>query len=95
MITREQSFEIAAKAIAELRASVELVVLEEKTLEREFGWVFFYTAKRYLETGDRRHLLPGNGPLVVEKETGAVHFLSSSAPPGRVVEEFERKWRSR
>lgn len=93
-ITREEASATAPKAIAGLRASAELVILEDKTLERDFGWVFFYTAKRYLETKDRKHLVPGNGPLVVEKD-GATHFLSGSAPPQQAIEEFEKRWRAR
>jgi hypothetical protein len=59
-----------------------LVLEEEKTVEREFGWVFFYTTRKFLETRDKKHLMPGNAPLVVLKEDGSTHYLGTSlAPP--------------
>jgi len=38
--------------------------------EHDFGWVFFYDTKEYLETNDVTHALAGNAPLIVDRTDG-------------------------
>ena len=33
--------------------SSEVVILDDKTIEKEFGWGFFYNSKAYVESGVR------------------------------------------
>jgi len=92
-ITKEKALEIATKTVAEFKPGTEFVIHEDRTLEKEFGWVFFYSPKAFLETKDPRKLVPGAGPLVVERLGGATQYLTTSVPPDRAVKEFERRWR--
>ena len=94
-INKERALEIARKSIANLKPGTELVILEDKTVEKDFGWVFFYTTKKYLESRNPGDLLPGNAPLVVERADGSTHFLSTSLPPNRAIEEYESAWRKK
>jgi Immunity protein 35 len=94
-ITKDRALDIARRTIATLKPGTELVILEDKTVEKDFGWVFFYTTKKYLESHNSRDLLPGNSPLVVERADGSTHFLSTSLPPNRAIEEFESSWRKK
>lgn len=48
------------------------VVLSGEPTETEFGWVFFYNSKHYVETGDVSYALTGNAPIVVMKATGEI-----------------------
>jgi uncharacterized protein involved in type VI secretion and phage assembly len=64
------------------------------TEERDFGRVFFYTTAEFAKTGDRQFLKPGNGPLVVDQNTGEPTFLSSSMPPGRAIAALDARWRA-
>lgn len=93
-ITKQQATEIARKTIADLKSGTEFVILEDKTVEKDFGWVFIYTPKKFMETKDRKYLVPGNGPLVVNRSDGSTRFLSTAAPPAKAIEEYERTWRS-
>jgi hypothetical protein len=93
-ITPARALEIARKAVDDLKASQPFVIIENKTQTKDFGWVFFYTSKKFLETHDRKDLIPGNGPLVVDRLDGTIHFLSSSLPPNRAIEEYEKNWRT-
>ncbi len=52
-----------------------LVILEEHTVEKEYGWIFFYDWKYWLETRDYRYKALGNVPIVVEKYDGSIHSL--------------------
>lgn len=92
-ITPERALAIARESIAHLAPGIELVVLEDETVERDYGWVFRFTTRRYLETNDPSTLVPGTGPLVVEREGGATAFLAASVCPERAIEEYERRRR--
>ncbi len=94
-ITKDRALEIARRTIATLKPGTELVILEDKTVEKDFGWVFFYTTKKYLQSHNPSDLLPGNSPLVVERADGSTHFLSTSLPPNRAIEEYESSWRKK
>ncbi len=93
-VDKAKATAIARKTIATVPPySPDLALQEEKTLAREFGWVFFYTTRKFLETKDPQHEMPGNGPLVVLKEDGSVHQLGTSLPPEVGIALFEEEWR--
>ena len=58
----------------------ELVMLDGNTLEREFGWVFFYNSRRYVETGNIIHALAGNAPIVVTSRDRRIHVTGTARP---------------
>lgn len=61
--------------------------------EHEFGWLFKYVPKKYLETGDPNHLVPGATPLVVTRE-GEVEYVGSSWKPlATAIAEYLDQWR--
>ena len=93
-VDREQAMQIATRAIHSMDPTTRWVLLGDATQEREFGWVFFYTTAQFAATGDRRFLKPGNGPLVVDRQTGQPQFLTSSMPPDRAVAVYEAQWRA-
>ncbi len=68
-----------------------LVVVESYTVERPFLWVFFYNSKKYMETGLRRHRLAGNGPVIVDRRTGAIQFCASNRPAQDSINDYESK----
>jgi Immunity protein 35 len=90
-ITRERATEIAREAISGLKKGTEFVLDEQRTIEKEWGWVFGFCTKEYLESRSPMHIVPGTGPLVVEKADGDFSFLSTSVPPNVAVAEYERR----
>lgn len=72
----------------------ELVIIPEATLEREYGWVFFYDSRRHVETDDFRYALAGNGPVLVEKDDGSVHEFGTARPVEWFLEEYEARRRA-
>ncbi len=46
---------------------LELCILDGRTRELDFGWLFFYTSKLFRETGDFQYALAGNGPSIVDR----------------------------
>jgi hypothetical protein len=91
-INKARATEIARQAVSHLSTDHELVIMDDKTVERPFGWVFFYTTRKYLETHDRQYLLPGTAPLVVNREDGSTEYLPTSMPPARAIEHYEKTW---
>jgi hypothetical protein len=70
-------------------AGCELVLLDGKTLEREFGWIFVYDSKMHAETGDFRHALAGNAPIVVTRADGKIHETGTAFPLEEYLKRFE------
>jgi immunity protein 35 of polymorphic toxin system len=94
-ITKERALEIAREAVDEFGGDDDFVIQEDKTVEKEFGWVFFCAPRKYVETGDPKYLIPGAGPFVVERLGGASQFLTTSVHPDKAIEEYEKQWRER
>jgi len=67
-----------------------LVVPDASTIERYWGWVFFYTSKLWLETREVRYALAGNAPILIEKESGTMHVLGTAHPVEAYIASYER-----
>tara|TARA_B100001750_G_scaffold127030_1_gene100764 strand:+ start:965 stop:1543 length:579 start_codon:yes stop_codon:yes gene_type:complete len=61
---------------------MECVLLDQHTLEREWGWVFFYGAA----DGE---LLIGNGPLFVNRHDASIELQGSGLTTAEYLEEYE------
>ena len=92
-VSQREALVIAQGAVHAFMPEGDLVVENEKTQERDFGWVFFYSSRRYLETHDPHDMILGAGPLVVLRQDGSTHFLASSVSPAVAIETFEEQWR--
>ena len=66
------------------------VVLDEDTIEFEWGWVFFFDSKRHQRTGDFRDAVAGNAPFFVRRSDGAVISTGTAFPIEHYIREFER-----
>lgn len=93
-LTKQEAQAIATKLLHDSRPEAQYEILQNETMERDFGWVFFYAPHLYLVTRDPRYLVPGAGPLVILRKNGTPRFLPTSVPPLAAVREFERRWRS-
>jgi hypothetical protein len=93
MINSETAKQIATQEINRNYRSQfgPLVILDEHTIEKEYGWIFFYSTQKYVESGDFQYALAGNGPIIVEKANGEVHRLGTAKPTEEVIGEFESR----
>jgi hypothetical protein len=90
-ITSERAAEIAREAISGLKEGTTFVLIEEGTIEKDWGWVFSFNTEAYRKSGSPMDIVPGTGPLVVEKADGSYSFLSTSIPPQVAITEYERR----
>lgn len=96
VVTKERALAIARAKLVEVKRDVDFVIVETRTAERAFGWVFFYEPRSSLKAGDPpapAAAIPGAGPLVVLREGGGATFLSTSVPPDKAIAEYEKTWR--
>ena len=79
MITYAQALELVNRELGQyLRTGDDgVVVVEPRTIERDFGWVFSYESRKALETNDIRYALSGNGPIIVDRYDGSLHRFGS------------------
>jgi hypothetical protein len=90
-MTKDEARAIALSYVSDQEpgAGCDLVLLESKTIERTFGWVFFYDSKEHAETGDLRYALAGNAPIVITRADGVVHETGTALPLEKYLEQFE------
>lgn len=67
-----------------------VIVLEEHTITKPYGWVFFYGGRRFAETGDIKHGIAGNGPIVILARTGEAVSLGTARHPDEAIARFEQ-----
>lgn len=65
------------------------MLVDNLTIIKPYGWVFFYNTRRYAETGDVLYALGGNGPVVVERETGRMSHLGTLHVAEQSIAAFE------
>lgn len=91
-MTRDEARAAAEQAIRKLDGTqFELMIVDKDTMERAYGWVFFYQTKLFVETGNFMYALGGNGPVVVEHESGRVTFLGTGPSVEAILGAFEAK----
>ncbi len=80
-LTIKEATLIVSKKVDEIGklSNIDLAILEDETMSFEFGWVFFYQSRKYMETKDFGEMIGGNAPIIVDKftnktlETGTSH----------------------
>jgi len=72
---------------------LHLVVV--KTTEYDFGWVFAYDSKEYLETNDIGFAVAGNAPFIVDKNDGGLYITGTAGPVEDYVKQYRRGVRNR
>lgn len=90
-MTKDEATALALSYVRsrEPEAGCDLVLLDSKTMEKSFGWVFFYDSKKHAETGDFRYALAGNAPVVVTSADGAIHETGTALPLETYLARFK------
>lgn len=96
MISKTEALSLAKEFITgkECELDCKLVIQDEKTIERSFGWVFFYNSKEFVETKDPKYMIAGNAPLIVNRSDSVIQELGTAHPIEYYVDEYESASRS-
>ena len=93
MITAIEAQYIANRYLANLETElgVTLKLIDSETIEKPFGWVFFYNSQKYLETGELREMLAGNAPFIVDKSNGEIQETGTAKPIDEYISDIGSK----
>jgi hypothetical protein len=92
MLTKTEALELISSKLQQIGTPTDpFVVVEKSTIEKPFGWVFFYNSKKFVDTGVSRYRLAGNGPVIVDKFTGTVEFYGSGKPVEEIIQDYEKE----
>lgn len=95
MLTEQELLNIANNYINKTKEGLEdnFIIINEATIKKPYGSIFFYTSKKFYETNDDRYALAGNAPFLVENESGNIITFGSSKATEDYIEEYEAgKW---
>jgi Immunity protein 35 len=88
-MTRDEALVVAKRYVNDASDETsEFVVMEDETLTTEFGWVFFYNTRAYVERGDALAMAVGNAPLLIDKNTGELHVTGTALPIEHYIEAY-------
>lgn len=95
MLTREKAREAIESKINEpdpyWQDKPKLLVVDDQTIEKEWGWVFFYNSIDYLKSGEITDALAGNAPYIVNKITGEILATGTAYDIEHYIKEYESK----
>ncbi|TVZ40861.1 immunity protein 35 of polymorphic toxin system [Alteromonadaceae bacterium 2753L.S.0a.02] len=91
MITKEKAKEIVERHINSMTQPEEdrYIVVDESTISKDWGWVFFYTSEKWHTTRELRYAVVGNAPLIVEKDSGNLFVTGTAMPIENYIQRYE------
>ncbi|WP_367389137.1 YrhB domain-containing protein [Lewinella sp. LCG006] len=94
MIELNEAIELAKEKLDEIekKSGINLSLMYEETLELEFGWMFFYQSKAFVETGDLGAMVGGNAPMIIDKHNSSVNMTGTRRDENYYIELY-RKYR--
>lgn len=90
MIDRTAAEVIAREHVqrASKESGHDFVLMDDRTIEFDLGWVFFYSTREHVETGDVRKAVPGNAPILIGKADGQVHPTGTAQAAQYYIDKF-------
>ena len=89
-MTKDEAQSIVLRYLeSEWSDRVEIEVMPDQTIEKEYGWIFCYQSKKYIETQALKDMLIGNCPVLVRHSGEIVLFPTSLG-----IEESIRRYES-
>lgn len=93
-LTHSQARELVTLALADIDAQSNenfdgFVILDQHTIEKPWGWVFFYDSRKHYESGDHRDLIAGNAPYIVNRFDGSLHDTGTAEKTEYYIQNYE------
>ena len=66
-----------------------IVVIDEYTIVKPYGWVFFFNTQKYVKTKDRRCCLIGSGVAIFKSSDSSLTLLPTHLETDIAVKNFE------
>ena len=68
----------------------EYIIIESETIEKEWGWVFFHSSRKWIETNDFKYAVAGNAPYIVLRKNGKILDTGTAYPIDNYIKRFEK-----
>ena len=68
----------------------EPYIFEDATIEKGFGWVFFYNSRNFVETNEFSYCLGGNAPIIVNKFDASLQITGTAREAEYYIAEYEK-----
>ena len=92
MINFEDTERIARQTLGnDLMASTPLQLIREQTIEKPYGWVFFYQSEAFLRTRNFSDMVLGNAPFLVKRTDGAVVIFGTADSIDWYLDQYEKE----
>jgi hypothetical protein len=88
MLTFAQALELAETWVRVVTGD-KCIILKEHTMKRPYGWVFFYQSRAYIVSGDSKHMVGGNAPILVERINGEIRVTGTGDPLEKYLQRYE------
>jgi hypothetical protein len=89
VLTREEAQRLVEAQLTSDASGEDLAIAESSTIERPFGWVFFYNTREFLQTGAVSSSLAGNAPYIVNRFTGTIVATGTAHPVEHYLSAYE------
>jgi hypothetical protein len=89
MLTLEEARQLVRRELDGMSIGDDLVILDDLTMERPWGWVFFYDLRSYAESVGDMDTLAGNAPYLVKKHTGELFVTGTAEEIEHYIERYE------
>lgn len=82
---------LLAQTRIELTCDVDAEIIDEETIARPYGWVFFYQSTEFLRTRESGKQLAGNSPILIDRVNGELRLFGTARPIGDYLKEYESR----
>jgi hypothetical protein len=73
-------------------ADDEYVIIDEEVTETEFGWVFPYQSKKFLETEELIYAAIGNAPIIFDARDDSIHVTGTAHAISFYIEQHRNEY---
>ncbi len=87
-MTYEGARKLAALWV-EIVSEGNAALLDDVTMKKPYGWVFFYQSKAFIETRDPMQQLAGNAPIIINRFTNDIRCTGTARPIEHYLAEYE------
>ena len=78
-----------ARALINQQIGDDCAILDSDTIEKPYGWIFFYQSKAYIKSNNPSDMITGNAPIIVNHD-GTCHVTGTAYPLEHYVKEYEK-----
>lgn len=89
LLTKSEAEKIVTVELDKSGNSNDAQILTERTVEKSWGWVFFYQSAKYIQSGDFRDMFGGNSPIIVNRYTHELQHTGTAHPVEKYIESYE------